>query len=72
MELIQHEYNSIANKNIRNPDVTRRMVDWFYTVLYRNIYETGNADIEADPEDKLFYTTGEVMASLQELITQHS
>ena len=68
LELILHEYDSIANKNIKNPDVTRRMVDWFYTVLYRNVYETGNADIEADLGDNLFYTPGETMAALQELI----
>lgn len=48
------------------------MVDWFYTVIYRNIYETGIADIEADPEDKLFYTSGEVMAALEELINAHN
>lgn len=51
--------------------MTRKLVDWFYTVLYRNIFETSNADLEADPEENLFYTPAETMTALQELIYHH-
>ena len=64
LELIQEEYESIANKNIANPDVTRKLVDWFYTVLYGQILETNNVDLEADPEENLIYTPAEALTSL--------
>ena len=31
LQAILEELEAITNKNIENPDVTRRLVDWFYT-----------------------------------------